>query len=215
MSYYNLDVLRSRLNILDNSQDDLLTTSGDWADAAIDAYCHRWFESRRQTRYFGPDALDTSPLPFTPRGGLDYTDPLLRRVGWSQWPYRRLYMDADLITVYSITNGDGTSIPLGGFWEEPRNEIPRYSIWLKSDYSWVWDTDGWIAVDADWGYSVFPSPIISGCSYQLAEYHFRSRAPQSKQQPLWLNTQNKGDQMPEGFPTDVIKTLEPFIRLAR
>ena len=215
MSYYDKSVLRARLNILDGNQDDLLQVSGDWADAFIDSFTGRFFESRRQTRYFGPDALDTSPMPLAFRGGRDYLDPIATRRSWTQWPSRRLYLDEDLITVYSLTNGDGSPIPNGAYYLEPRNQIPHDSIWLKSDHAWTWDTDGWVAVDADWGYSVFPSPIIVGCSYELAEYHFRRRQVSTKPQPLWVDTQNKGDMLPEGFPTDVIKALEPFRKLAR
>jgi hypothetical protein len=215
LAYIDLFVLRSRLtNVDDPALDDVLQVSADWAKDFIDTYTHRTFESFRQTRYFGPDALDTSPLPFTSRGGLDYSDPLARRVVAAQIPYRRLYLDQDLLTIYSVTNGDGSTIPSSGYYAEPRNESPHYSIWLKSDYSWTWDTDGWVAVDADWGYSATASPIIKGCAYQLAEYHWRSQVPSTKRQPLWMDIA-KGSQLPEGFPTDVMKALDPFVRLAR
>jgi hypothetical protein len=215
VSYTDLVVLQSRLNEQNPDLAPVIQASADWADAFINAYTHRSFVATRQTRYFGPDALDTSPLPYTPRGGLDYTDPLLRRVGWSQWPYRRIYMDTDLLTIYSVTNGDGTSIPSNGYYAEPRNETPHYSIWLNSAYSWVWDTDGWIAVDADWGYSQTAGPIIAGCAYRLAEYHYRAQVPLSQHQPLWRNVQGKGTQMPEGFPNEVLEILDPYIRLTR
>jgi hypothetical protein len=219
MTYASRALLKSRLATLglaaDTSEDPLLDVSLGWADEFINGFTHRFFSATRQTRFFGPDALDTSPIPFTPRGGLDYTDPLLRRVGWSQWPYRRLYLDQDLLTIYSVKNGDGTTLPTTGYYAEPRNEVPHYSIWLKSDFSWVWDTDGWVEVDADWGYTPAPSPVIVGCALRLADWHYRTKTPPTHQQPLWQGVITKGSQLPEGFPADVIQTLTPLQRLVR
>ena len=65
------------------------------------------------------------------------------------------------VVVEGVKNGDGTTLPTTGYYAEPRNETPHYSIWLKSDYSWSWDTDGWVEVDADWAHSWLPSPVIA------------------------------------------------------
>jgi hypothetical protein len=197
----------------DHSQDDLLNEALDGASAFIDTTCHRWFNARRQTRYFAPDALDPDVDPLSPRyvgisgGNHGNVASLDRRA------YRRLFVDQDLLDIYSVTNGDGTLIPSNGYWAEPRNETPHSAVTLTATYSWTWDSDGWVAIDANWGYSETPPAIVVSGTLRLAEHHYRSRAVQGGSTTMTLN--GALTQYPPGFPTDVISSLGPLVRLSR
>lgn len=71
---------------------------------------------------------------------------------------RTLYLDCDLHTITTITNGDGAALNDTDYVTEPRNDTPYYAITLKSAINKVWehDTDGdpedAISVDGAWGF---------------------------------------------------------------
>jgi hypothetical protein len=87
--------------------------------------------------------------------------------------------DADLLSVDSLTNGDGTAISSTGYWLEPRNRAPYRCIRLKTAESWQFDTDGEIAVTGSWGYSTGPDAEIVDCVKQTAKYKLDLRASQT------------------------------------
>lgn len=94
----------------------------------VDAQTARWFYPRIETRYFD--------VPYS----------------------RELIVDADLLEVLSITNGDGTLIPSTEYSLRPRNQSPHFIIRLVDNSTYYWASDGSgnthdvIEVTGVWGY---------------------------------------------------------------
>ena len=85
-----------------------------------------------------------------------------------------LYLQNDLHTLVSLTNGDGQNIPVGSVWLEPRNAGPPYRlIRLHSAYVFVWNTDSDVIVAGTFGFSTVPSAAISRACVELGAYYFR------------------------------------------
>ncbi len=85
-----------------------------------------------------------------------------------------LYLENDLHTLISLTNGDTQNIPVGSVWLEPRNAGPPYRlIRLHSNYVFVWNTDSDIVIAGTFGFSTVPPAAISRACVELAAYYFR------------------------------------------
>jgi len=96
-------------------------------------------------------------------------------------PYGRyLWLDDDLLTLTSLTNGDGVAIPLTEILQFPANATPKYKLTLKaySDYTWQESTSqgreqALIAVGT-WGYCVdTPADIRKACKEAVVSAYKR------------------------------------------
>lgn len=87
-----------------------------------------------------------------------------------------LYLDADLLEVVTLTNGDGTVIPSNGYWLLPDNTTPKSKIKLKSSYSWAFGTDGRINVAGIWGFASSAPDDIKRLNLRLAYFYWMKRA---------------------------------------
>lgn len=100
------------------------------ASRMVDSICGRWFYADTQTRYFDV------PRPAS----------------------RELVLDADLLTVTTLTNGDTTVITSADYNLLPFNGYPKRSIKLKASsvYYWAMDSsanvEGVISVAGTWGF---------------------------------------------------------------
>lgn len=71
---------------------------------------------------------------------------------------RKLNLPDDLLTVTTLTNGDGVVLTTADYYLHPRNEIAKYAVVLKesSVYSWQPDadsnTENAITLVGTWGY---------------------------------------------------------------
>lgn len=84
------------------------------------------------------------------------------------------YINTDIFSLTSITNGDGQNIPVGSVWLEPRNEGPPYRVVrLKSSYAWTWNTDSDVILAGTFGYGTVPPQAIVGATKELAAYLYR------------------------------------------
>jgi hypothetical protein len=209
VSYAPLSSLKDRLQDASTVDDALLQASLDWADQFINAWCDRVFSAVAATRYYVPQDL-----------GWEETDPLLpASSGYRSLylPYKRLYLNYDVLTVTAVTNGDGTSIPADGtgFFLEPFNAAserrPFSSLYLLSAYSWTWNTDGRVAVTGTWGFSALPDALIVNTALLLAEWHYRARAPQTV--VTIFSNKSKPTKL-EGFPQGVLDVLDTRKRQA-
>ena len=69
-----------------------------------------------------------------------------------------LYLEADLLEVLSLTNGDGTTIAAADYFLLPANISPRYGIALDTTANVQWESDSAgntrqvISVQGIWGY---------------------------------------------------------------
>ena len=120
-----------------------------------------------------------------------------------------MYLQNDLHTLVSLTNGDTQTIPVGSVWLEPRNAGPPYRLLrLHSAYVYVWNTDSDVIVAGTFGFSTVPPAAIKQATVRLAAYYYR------------LKDAGIGDQTgqtdmgevsyPLGLPKDVSVMLAPY-----
>ncbi|MEI7987734.1 MAG: hypothetical protein WCI88_01745 [Chloroflexota bacterium] len=144
MNYATLHQIRSYLKLSEYEMNDdaLLTNLLGISSQWIERYCDRRYDISLQDRV--------------------YTIP-------SDQDY--LMLDADLMQLITLTNGDGTQIPSSAYRLTPANFFPKHSIYLKN-VTWQYDDDGFaedaIKVKGLWGYhtSLEKAWIISGDTIQ-------------------------------------------------
>lgn len=79
-----------------------------------------------------------------------------------------LLLDDDLLTVTTLTNGDGTTISASDFWTEPYNASFYYGVRLKSTKSWAFSADGRVSITGTWGRMATPSDDVKRVTMRLA-----------------------------------------------
>lgn len=175
-------------DIAQSDDDVLLAALITRASARIDRFCARTFTARAETRYF--DALRDVDR-------------------------QKLYLDDDLISVTSITNGDGTTVTSGQYVLEPVNHTPKYQIRLKasSGISWTYQTDpeSAITVSGLWGYAsgTVPPDDIKHAAVRLSAWYYDQR-PAPFERQAFLDT--GVIVTPADMPPDVRILLDPYKR---
>lgn len=138
-------------------EDDSLQTYLDQAQAELDAQCGKSFEAATQTRYYR--ACD---------------------IAWGN--SRKLLLDKWLLTVTTLTNGDGTVISSSDYWLMPRGIAPFDAIELKSTASWAFGTDGEISVAGTWGFMATADDRVKRVTMRLAEFFYQKRGTTGESQ---------------------------------
>lgn len=188
MAYATVDELKDYLGITVTTDDALMQSLLDRATHAVKTYTGREFEAVVKTRYFEDNAVADDTL----------------------------WVDDDLYSVTTLTNGDSssTAIPSTEYWLIPRNDGPPYQgIRLKatSTYTWECDTDYFIIVAGKWGWSNVVPPDVQHATIRWAGYLY-----QQKDSPIY-DTQIFPEAgvatIPSGIPADIRKLLDPFVRL--
>jgi uncharacterized phiE125 gp8 family phage protein len=179
-SYATLSAVKAYLRVSGAGDDTLLTDLVTRASRMIDDHCGRWFITRQETRAY--DAIG------------------------SHITGRLLLLDADLLSLTSLTNGDGAAISPQNVILRPVNWPPYFGISLRQESGLAWtysgDPVGAISVAGTWGYSQStPEPVVHA-TVRLA---------------AWLYRQRDNGSAPEGasahLPPDVRDMLMPYIRL--
>lgn len=88
-----------------------------------------------------------------------------------------------LLSVSSITNGDGTSISTDDVFLLPRGADRFHTVRLKeaSAADWETDTDEWIAITGRWGYSLTVPDDIKQAAIEAVLHIFHNRTdPQTE-----------------------------------
>jgi hypothetical protein len=159
------------------------------AQAAIDRHCNRTFEaSANATRYF------------------DAIGPHI--VG------RALYLDRDLCSVNSVTNGDGVAVSSTYYKTLPRNDTPYFALQMTTNSPYIWnysvDWESAIAVSGKWAYSVEAPDDIVQAAVRLAAFYYRQKdAPLQDVTAIEAGVVVK----PLAFPDDVRALLAPYRRV--
>ena len=187
MAYTTLAELKAYLGIptAETGDDALLTSIITRAQALIEAYTNRVFEAATVTKYFHTEDVEGQIL--------------------------RLWSD-DLLTVTTLTNGDGTVIAAANFRLEPRNNTPKWAIRLDENYSWEFtDGDSEITVAGTWGWSTTaPGNIVHAC-VRLAAFIYRQKDTNADiDRPLV--TGDGVTIMPTALPSDVTRILDLYRR---
>jgi len=189
MAYIEVRDLRDYLGISGTSDDSLLVQLITSAQTAIDTFCNRTFESTADTTRKFNAHTDTDGLT--------------------------LYFDDDLISITTLTNGDGDTIASSDYYLLPTNESPKYAVKLKgsSGISWECDDNGdceeAISVAGRWGFSTSPPEDIRQAAIRLASFYYRQKDAQLTD----ITAIEAGVVIqPEGMPRDVKVLLRPYMR---
>lgn len=194
IDYTDSAAIKAYLRIAGSGDDTLLAEIAGRASRIIDRHCGRWFYARAETRTYcvaGPHVSD-----------------------------RLLFLDADLLSVGAIVNGDGIAVSLGSIVLNPPNMAPYYSIRLKRASGLAWtsaaDGDQPIAVEGVWGYSVEPPAEIVQAALRLAAWLYRQRdtgadVPAAPEGQIVLTTRGAALPPPR-LPADVLHLVAPYVR---
>ena len=189
MAYVTTASIKQWLEITTSTDDGVIAEAILDAQAFIDEQTGRVFEaSADTTRYFDP--------VYAARG-------------------RTLMLDYDLISITTLTNGDGAVISSTGYTLQPANSPPYREIVLKSSqgYSWQYLTDheNAISILGRWAYSLTTPQAIERIARELACYFYRKRGPTADaDRPIM--TGDGGVLMPNEIPGNARRSLRAYAR---
>lgn len=163
----------------------------DQADAEIDAYCGRSFGqgANNHTHYYTKDDVDD----------------------------KTLFLDSDLVSITTLTNGDGTVISSSDYWLLPMNasitgqngyDGSYYAVQLKDGHSWEFDTDGRISVNGRWGWMQGAPTEIVRAAMRLAYWYWAKRNQTGATEVLGEQLSQQSD----AYPHDVRIVLDRYTR---
>ena len=185
--YANLTYIRDYLSStgdLGTTQDALLQDMLDASEREINDHTRRDFAGTAGTVYYN-------------------------RYAQHQVASQALYLDEDLHTLISLTNGDGQNIPVGSVWLEPRNSGPPYRMLrLHSAYVYTWNPDSDVIVAGTFGFSTVAPDIIKRMSVRLAAFHFRMKDMGTGD--VTGNSDTGEVMYPRGMPDDIKIALAPY-----
>lgn len=188
MAYALATEVKNYLGIDTIDTDDYLIDSLiDSAEAIIDAYTGRHFDAETATKYFSTNSVDGKFL------------------------YLYGY---DLLTITTLTNGDedSTEITSAHYRLWPRNDNPKWAIRLDEDTDWeLHDDDSEISVAGTWGYATTAPYDINHACVRLAAFLYRQKDTSADiDRPLV--TGDGVTIMPSSLPADVKSILDHYKR---
>ena len=185
MAYINWASVKQYLDITGATEDALGAALCTRAQAEIERWCRRRFESTTATRYFDVPADDT------------------------------LWLDDDLLSITTLTNGDATAIATTQYVLLPTNILPKYAIRLRATASVSWEgnttygDEQAITVVGLWGYSTTPPADIVHATIRLAAWLYRQRDGAFGQT---ARPEIGVIETPLAMPTDIERLLKPYKR---
>jgi hypothetical protein len=162
------------------AEDAVLTEFITQAQAEIERVTERKFEAATATRYYTAHDVDQDVL----------------------------YLDADLLSVTTLTNGDGTAIASDSYWLRPFNRTPKVAIQLMNGAAWAFDDDGRIAVAGSWAFSTTAPDDVKRCAYRLAWFYWAKRSAAGETTVLGDNVVQAAAE----YPADVKTVLRRYRR---
>lgn len=131
---------------------------------------------------------------------------------------RRLTLDDDLLTVTTLTNGDGAVLTTADYFLEPYNKAPYYSVVMKQSSSkfWALDTSGnserVISIAGTWGWvASVPKDIKEAC-LQIARNAYKRRFGENVDTVSTITAAGVIVE-PRDIPYQVKRTMEYYRRL--
>lgn len=172
-------------------EDTLLQKFLDQADAEVDMYTGRSFGqgSNNHIHHYTEDDIDGDTL----------------------------YLDADLVSVVTLTNGDGTVISSNDYWLLPMNvsvsgqnafDGSFSAIKLKSTAQWKFSADGRVSVNGRWGFMQGVPLDIVRAAMRLAYWYWAKRNETAAVNMAGEQTTQQTD----AYPADVRQTLDRYVR---
>lgn len=89
--------------------------------------------------------------------------------------------DDDLLSVTTLTNGDGTVLTTTDYILKPNNSSPKWAVKLKDSSTYVWEEDSSgndeqvISILGVWGWSASPPDDIREACLQIAGSYYHRR----------------------------------------
>ena len=191
MAYLTTDELRAYIGGFESgdstTDEDQLQDAIDDAVAEFEEATGLTFEASTETRYF-TYGVDTDDSGFV------------------------LHLDKPLLTVTTLTNGDGTVIPSTDYKLRPLNESPKYEIALLPSKGRTWayvdDAEGAISVAGTWGYSATVPTDVKRAVKRLAAYYYKQRDAVVEQ--VTADPETGQLILPPGYPKDVYKVIRRY-----
>lgn len=196
MAYITVSGLKVYLEITSSDDDAILATFCEAAQAEVESYTQRVFEAPADTtRWFTP--LDRA------HGGD------LLRDGYT------LAFDTDLVSITSIVNGDGTTLPSGAYIALPLNQPQKEMVKIKNNVQYFWtygdEPVGSVAITGRWAWSLTPPGPVVMATYMLARYLYDRRNDSSSSRDV-LSSDGVVIAAAK-VPGDIFKLLAPYKRL--
>lgn len=154
--YCSLTELKAYATIstTDATDDGALEDLIEAASRVIDDVTRRTFYARTETKYYN-----------VPSG---------------QANNKILYLDDDLLTVTTLTNGSYGTLTTAQYWLLPRNAAAKWAVELRPSSGITWtsdtagDSQGAITIAGTWGYSsTTPDDIKQACLMIARSYMFK------------------------------------------
>ena len=144
------------INSTDGADDAVLEDMIEAASRLIDNQVKRTFYARTETRYFD--------------------------VPVAQADEAILYLDDDLLTVTTLTNGSSGALTATDYRTLPVNGTPKWGVQLKGGLSWESATDGdpvgSISIVGTWGWSSTAPDDIKQACLMIANSYRQKRSGQ-------------------------------------
>lgn len=189
MAYCDAREIESRLDITGSSYTFDLSELADVASDWIDKHCH------------------------VPSGGYYVTEDSTRYFDHCAVSGRELTFDIPLLTVTSVTNGDGATVSSGHYRLMPRNGQRYNGITLLSNYNWqMSDVDDEITIVGKWGYSLTTPTPVKEAALMLAGWIFKRY--QAALQDNIVNQDLGQIVYGAAMPKQVCALLAPFVNYA-
>ncbi len=129
-----------------------------------------------------------------------------------------LFLDDDLLSITTLTNGDSTVITSGYYNLLPLNKSPKYAIRLKDSSSYAWeptssgDYVGAISVAGAWGYAATAPADIKTACYEISMAAYKRRSTIGSNQAPSVMTPAGLIIQPEDVSKQVVQILRGYIR---
>ena len=184
-SYCTANDIAQALNIAGSQDDAWLTTLVSSASAWVDAHCG------------------------VPAGGFAPASDSTRRFDVCALEDGELRLDMPLVSLTSLTNGDGTSIDTATVRLQPINGPHYWSIrMLSTGPGWQWVQDGLFAVTGKWGWSATVPTPVKEATVMLAAWLYKRY--QAGLQDAANNVEIGQMMYSERMPKQVVALLAPF-----
>lgn len=188
--YCTTEQVKAYLGNSTTDDDALLDALIPRAQAGLDRHWHRTFEATSDTTRYFDAARDT--------------DGLL------------LYLDEDLASITTITNGDGTTITSAQYTTEPRNFTPYHAIRLLSSTGLIWeydsnnDSEDAIAITGRWAWSVTADSDIEHLCIRYVGWLYRQK--DSQVYDITATPELGVITIPQGVPKDLRLAIDSYRR---
>ena len=184
-AYCTANDIAQALNIAGTQDDGWLTTLADSASAWVDAHCA------------------------VPWGGFAVAADSTRSFDACALEDGELRLDVPLVSLTSLTNGDGTAINKATVRLYPLNGGHYWSIrMLSTGPGWQWVQDGLFVVTGKWGWSTTAPTPVKEATVMLAAWMYKRY--QAGLQDAANNAEIGQMMYSERMPKQVVALLAPF-----